>query len=109
MRLPVSTIEDGLRFYRDRLGHELVWRTETSAGLRLPGSSSELVLFTQDPSEPVDFKVNAVDAALTAIIEAGGELVAGPFEIAIGRGEVVEDPRGNELVLLDCSKGHPPR
>jgi hypothetical protein len=33
-------------FYRDRLGHELIWRTATATGLRLPDSTAELVLQT---------------------------------------------------------------
>jgi hypothetical protein len=33
-------------------------------------------------------------------------MVAPPFDIQIGRAAVVEDPWGNRLVLLDCSKGH---
>ena len=105
VRLRVDTIEDGLRFYRDRLGHELIWRTDTAAGLRLPGSAAELVLYTDDQSEAVDFKVDAVEAALATMLEAGAELVTGPFDVAIGRGVVVRDPCGNELVLLDSSKG----
>jgi catechol 2,3-dioxygenase-like lactoylglutathione lyase family enzyme len=34
LRLPVANLEEGLQFYRDKLGHELIWRTETAAGLR---------------------------------------------------------------------------
>lgn len=38
VRLYVADLETGLAFYRDQLGHELIWRTETAAGLRLPES-----------------------------------------------------------------------
>ena len=36
--LPVGDLEEALGFYRDRLGHALIWRSETAAGLRLPES-----------------------------------------------------------------------
>jgi lactoylglutathione lyase len=39
------------------------------------------------------------------LVDAGGTLVAGPFDIQIGRCAVVLDPFGNALVLLDTSKG----
>ncbi len=31
--------------------------------------------------------------------------MAGPFDIAIGRAVIVEDPWGNRMVMLDNSKG----
>jgi catechol 2,3-dioxygenase-like lactoylglutathione lyase family enzyme len=44
--VPVPDLDAGLRFYRDSLGHELRWRNDRvgQAGLRLPGSDTELVL-----------------------------------------------------------------
>ena len=48
VRLYVPDLEDGLAFYRDQLGHALIWRTETAAGLRLPESEAELVLQTEE-------------------------------------------------------------
>lgn len=51
VQLPVPDLEGGLAFYRHRLGHELLWRTETAAGLRLGDSDSELVLQTNAPSQ----------------------------------------------------------
>ncbi len=36
LQIPVPDLDIGLAFYRDRLGHELVWRSETAAGLRMP-------------------------------------------------------------------------
>ena len=41
----------------------------------------------------------------TSFESAGGEVVVQPFDIKIGRCTVVKDPWGNELVLLDNSKG----
>jgi lactoylglutathione lyase len=103
--LPVPELETGLAFYRDELGHELIWRTPTAAGLRLPGSQVELVLQTERPRPEVDLTVASVPASLARLVAAGGTVLRGPFEIAIGQCAVVQDPWGNELVLLDHSKG----
>ncbi len=105
VRLYVSDLEAGLAFYRDQLGHELIWRTETAAGLRLPESEAELVLQTQDPRQEVDLLVDSADEAARFISQAGGRVIVPPFDIQIGRCVVVEDPWGNPLVLLDTSKG----
>jgi lactoylglutathione lyase len=42
---------------------------------------------------------------LGSFFGAGGEPVVAPFDIAIGRCARVRDPFGNELTLLDQSKG----
>jgi hypothetical protein len=36
---------------------------------------------------------------------ASARLVTEPFDIPVGRVAVVEDPFGNELLLIDLSKG----
>src|SRR5918996_399585 len=105
VRLYVSDLETGLAFYRDRLGHELIWRTETAAGLRLPESDAELVLQTEDQRQEMDLLVNSADEAARLVEQAGGKVVVPPFDIQIGRCVVLEDPWGNPLVLLDTSKG----
>src|SRR5215212_6007981 len=105
IRLYVPTLEEGLAFYRDRLGHELIWRTETAAGLRLPESDAELVLQTEDQRQEVDLLVDSADESAKHIEQAGGKIIVPAFDIQIGRCVVVEDPWGNPLVLLDTSKG----
>ncbi|TDD68770.1 hypothetical protein E1262_15035 [Jiangella aurantiaca] len=47
----VPDVDAGLAFYRDELGHELLWRHDAigQAGLRLPGGESELLLATDVP------------------------------------------------------------
>jgi predicted enzyme related to lactoylglutathione lyase len=101
----VPDLEAGLSFYRDRLGHELIWRTETAAGLRLPDSEAELVIQTERPGPETDLLVDSADEAARFIEQAGGKVIVVPFDIQIGRCTVVEDPWGNILVLLDGSKG----
>ena len=105
LRIPVPNLEAGLTFYRDRLGHELIWRTADAAGLRLPKSETELVLQTQRPAVEIDLLVESADGAAQRVVEAGGAIVVAPFDIPIGRCVVVRDPWGAELVLLDASKG----
>ena len=105
LRVPVPDIESGLAFYRDRLGHELVWRTETQAGLRMPETDAEIVIQTERPDLEPNLLVASVDEAAQRIVQAGGSVLAEPFDIQIGRCAVVQDPWGNRLVLLDMSKG----
>jgi lactoylglutathione lyase len=105
VRLYVPDLESGLDYYRDRLGHELIWRTEDAVGLRMPETDAEIVLHTAPAAPEIDLKVDSADAAATWIEEAGGKVVVPPFDIQIGRAVVVEDPWGNQLVLLDASKG----
>lgn len=105
VRLYVSDLEAGLAFYRDQLGHELIWRTKTAVGLRLPETDAEIVLQTEDQRQEIDFLVDSADEAAKMIAETGGKVIVTPFDIQIGRCVVVEDPFGNPLVLLDTSKG----
>ena len=105
VRLPVAGLEPGLAFYRDALGHELNWRTATSAGLRMPGSGAAIVRNTAGHPPEVDLLVDSVEDAARRCAEAGGRIVAGPFDIAVGRCAVIADPWSNLLVMLDMSKG----
>jgi predicted enzyme related to lactoylglutathione lyase len=105
LRLPVRDLDAALAFYRDRLGHELIWRTDAAAGLRLPDSNAELVLQTERPEVETDLAVESVAVAAERFVAAGGRVLAGPFEIQIGKCAVVADPFGNVLVMLDASKG----
>lgn len=105
IRVPVPTLAEGLAFYRDKLGHALIWRTETAAGLRLPETDTELVLQTERPGLEVDLLVASADTAAERFVAAGGELMMPVFDIPIGRCAVVRDPWGTVLVLLDMSKG----
>lgn len=100
----VPNVDAALAFYRDKLGLPLAWRTET--GLALQVGESELVLSTQHQRPPeTDIKVASAEEAARQFVEAGGSIVAGPFDIKIGKCVVVADPWGNQLVLLDSTKG----
>ena len=105
VQLPVPNLDGGLAFYRDRLGQDLVWRTETAAGLRLGDSDTELVLHTQRSQPEVDLLVGSVDQAATQLTRAGGRVVVEPFDIPVERVAVVADPFGNPLTILDLTRG----
>ena len=100
----MSDLDAGLEFYRDKLGHELVWRAETSVGLSTPGSETEIVLQTERREPETDLMVDSADAAADRVRMAGGTIVTPPFDIQIGRCSVVKDPWGNRLVLVDTTK-----
>jgi lactoylglutathione lyase len=100
----VGDLDAAIGFYRDKLGLPLAWRTETGAAFRV--GESELVINQADPREPeTDIMVASAEDAARHFVEAGGRIVAGPFDIKIGKCVVVADPWGNKLVLLDCTKG----
>ena len=75
LQIPVPDLEAGLAFYRDELGHELIWRTATAAGLRMPDTDAEIVLQTERPDIEVNLLVASADTAASAIVAAGGSIV----------------------------------
>jgi len=103
--LPVADLDAAIAFYSGALGHELIWRDGTAAGLRLPDTDAELVLHTDQRPIERDLLVSSVPAAIESFVRAGGKVVTGPFEIRIGLCAVLEDPWQNPLVILDQSKG----
>jgi lactoylglutathione lyase len=105
VRLYVASLEAGLAFYCDQLGLELIWRTKEQVGLRMPADETEIVLHTQRQNPEIDLMVDRADDAAVQIEAAGGKVVVPPFDIQIGRCVVIHDPWGNELVLLDTTKG----
>lgn len=105
VQIPVPTLGQGIDFYCNRLGHELIWRTATQAGLRLPESDTELVVQAERPDPEVDLLVDSVSEALRQIEAAGGSRVAEPVDIPVGRIARAQDPFGNSLVLIELSKG----
>ncbi|HZY94070.1 MAG TPA: VOC family protein [Candidatus Bathyarchaeia archaeon] len=106
VRLPVMGLDKAVAFYRDRLGHELVWRRKgDSAGLRMNGSDTEIVLVEGRIKSEANLLVESVDIAVHDFLEAGGSIVKPAFDIPIERCAVIEDPWGNQLVILDLSKG----
>jgi predicted enzyme related to lactoylglutathione lyase len=72
--------------------------------LGLADSETELVL-ALDTGPETDLLVESVEDAVAGITKAGGTLVAGPDDIAVGKVAVVTDPFGNRLTLVDLTNG----
>jgi catechol 2,3-dioxygenase-like lactoylglutathione lyase family enzyme len=102
--LRVPDLEAAIEFYRNRLGHRVVWRSDEAVGFALPDTDVELVAHLNLGPE-TGVIVEDTDEAFKLFLGAGGEPVVAPFDIAIGRCARVRDPFGNELTLLDQSKG----
>jgi predicted enzyme related to lactoylglutathione lyase len=102
--LRVADLDAAISFYGDKLGHCLLWRSDEAAGFALPETDAELVVHLHIGPE-TDILVGNVDEAFAAILLAGGVAIEQPFDIAIGRCARIRDPFGNELVILDQSKG----
>lgn len=62
------------------------------------------MLTTEQSYEP-NWLVESVDESVATFVGNGGELLVEPFDIPVGQVAVVADPFGNELVLVDLSKG----
>ncbi|TCC28456.1 VOC family protein [Kribbella sindirgiensis] len=106
VQVPVPSLDDGIQFYVDKLGHRLKWRNDNvgQAGLELPNGDSELVLTEHLAYEP-NWLVDNVETAVTTFTTAGGTIISPPTDIPVGQVAVVQDPFGNILVLVDLSKG----
>lgn len=102
--LHVKDLDAAIAFYRDRLGHPLLWRDKDAAGFALPDTDAELVVHLHIGPE-TDILVEDVRAAVAAFVEAGGEVLQPPFDIPIGLCARLRDPFGNGIVILDQSKG----
>ncbi len=104
-RLYVPDLDEGLRFYKDSLGLNLIWRTNTAIGLGMDNDITEIVIQNDRQGQEVDLMVDSVENAIETIKKSGGRIVTGPFDIKIGKCAVVEDPWSNQYVILDSSKG----
>ena len=63
--LRVSDLDAAISFYRDKLGHQLLWRSDDSVGFALPETDAELVVHLNIGPE-TDIVVANVDAAYAA-------------------------------------------
>ena len=103
--IKVDDLERAITFYNKNIGYKLLWKTQTSAGLGFSEGKSELVLHTEQRPPETDLLVESVPHAIKQFTDAGGKLVFGPIDIPVGLFAVVSDPWGNQLSILDLSKG----
>ena len=103
----VPDLTSAVEFYTRVFGLRLLWRDETSVGMGMPETDAEVVLHTMDlpDDRSVHYLVDDVPEAVAMGQRAGCAVRKAPFEVAIGRCAVLEDPFGNMLCLLDMSKG----
>lgn len=103
----VPDLTPAVEFYARVFGLRVLWRDETSVGMGMPDTDAEIVLHTMDLAgdRSVHYLVDDVLEAVATGQRAGCVLREPPFEVAIGRGAVLEDPFGNTVCLLDMSKG----
>ncbi|HEU4865561.1 MAG TPA: VOC family protein [Actinomycetota bacterium] len=101
-----SDIGRDLGFYRDRLGGELIWRSEgfgaEVAAVRL--GDGPLVLLADHRPSPSALPIWAVedlDDELARLRAAGWEEGARRVEVPDGPCAVLVDPSGNEVALLE--------
>jgi catechol 2,3-dioxygenase-like lactoylglutathione lyase family enzyme len=106
--LRVDDLEAAIAYYQDILGLRLHWRQPLQAGLGLPETDAEIVLYC-DPNIPreasVHYLVDDVISTVRHLAAEGCTIQVEPFEIAIGQCAAVTDPFGNTLYLLDMTKG----
>ena len=98
----VPSVQEGLDFYRERLGLQTFWKKEDIASVHL-GDGQLVMSTTLDPETSI--LVESVEHAAEVFVSAGGKIVSPPEDIDVGKLVVVEDPFGNHLTLVDFSKG----
>jgi len=98
--------EEDLKYYRDRLGFEVVWNKKAFgarvAALRV-GEGPLWLLADHRPAGscmPI-FEVIDLDEALHELKGRGAEPERGPFEIPNGPCCVFKDPSGNEFAVFE--------
>ncbi len=110
----VKELERSIRFYRDVLRFTLDAEEEGMAYFSIGCESKKvsLMLHLTDEPEPtdhgigLDFKVNDVEALITAIKEMGAVIVQEPIEREWGVKEaVIADPDGYKLWVVEPMNG----
>jgi predicted enzyme related to lactoylglutathione lyase len=106
----VPDLDEAVAFYCRAFGLTPHWRDDVSAGLNLPETDAEIVLHTMDlpPDCAVNYLVDDVLIAVVAYERAGGTVREPPFDIAVGKCAVLEDPYGNAICILDLTNGPRP-
>jgi lactoylglutathione lyase len=104
----VEDVKAAMTYYTDVFGLHPVWWDESSAGLVFPESDAEIVVHC-NPDIPsrveVHYLVENVISAVQTLETKGCRILVDPFDIAIGKCAVIEDPFGTRLCILDMTKG----
>jgi catechol 2,3-dioxygenase-like lactoylglutathione lyase family enzyme len=70
--LRVAHLDAAISFYRDRLGHRVLWRSQEAVGFALPDTDADVVAHLNIGPE-TDILVDDVDEAFAVFLSAGGE------------------------------------
>ena len=107
----VDDLGAAVHYYTDVFGLKQLWADGFSVGMGMPETDAEIVLHN-DPNIPKDIGVHyLVDDVVTAVHELstkGCTLIEPPFDIAIGKCAIIQDPFGTTLCILDMTKGARP-
>ena len=107
----VADVQAAAKFYAETFGLRPLWQDSESVGLGFPETDAEIVLHNSPdiPSQvEVHYLVDNVVEAVRAFEQKGCEIVAEPFDIAIGKCAVIRDPFGTTMCILDMTKGARP-
>jgi len=104
----VDDLEAAARYYAAVFGLKRLWADGLSIGMAMPETDAEIVLHA-DPNLPkeigVHYRVDDVIAAVSDLQTKGCTIITPPFDIAIGKCAVIQDPFGVTLAILDMTKG----
>jgi predicted enzyme related to lactoylglutathione lyase len=106
--LHVEDLDAALAYYQKVFGLRLHWRNGLQAGLGMPETDAEIVLYSGPdlpPGASVHYLVDDVTSAVEQLAAQGCSVLVAPFEITIGKCAVISDPFGNTLAILDMTKG----
>jgi lactoylglutathione lyase len=105
IRLYVENLDEGLNYYNNKLGLKIAWKMEHAIGFLMDDQKTEIVIQNFDHRVETDVKVRSVIDTVFRIKESGGKIIIEPFDIEIGKCEIIEDPFGNQMTILDSTKG----
>ena len=104
----VEDVKEAMAYYTDVFGLRPVRWDERSAGLSFPETDTEIVIHC-NPDIPsrveVHYLVEDAVSAVQTLQTKGCRVLVEPFDIAIGKCAVIEDPFGTWLCILDMTKG----
>jgi len=101
----VPDLDEGMKYYHDKLGLKMAWKSENAIGLLMGDGRTEIVIQNTEKKAETDIKVKSVIETVATIKKSGGKIICGPFEIKIGKCAVIQDPWENKMVILDTTKG----
>lgn len=106
--LKVDQLEAAAAYYERVFGLKRLWQDDHAVGMGMPETDAEIVLHNHAdlPSDlNVHYLVDDVVQAVAELTAQGCMVKAAPFDIAIGKCAVLDDPFGNTLAILDMTKG----